>query len=125
MPGIDYHQLRRQIRMRQVLDLIGFRATWWRGPQLRGRCPIPGCCSNSGCSFSVHLTRQVYHCFACRSCGNALDLWAAVHSLSIHQAAVDLCRVANLDPPWLTSFGAISTRCRLPDVPFRAPSRNR
>ena len=41
MPGIDYHQLRQQIRMRQVLDLIGFQATWRRGPQLRGRAPSP------------------------------------------------------------------------------------
>ena len=124
MPGIDYHQLRQQIRMRQVLDLIGFQATWRRGPQLRGRCPIPGCRSTSGRSFSVHLTRQVYHCFACRSCGNVLDLWAAIYTLSIHQAAVDLCRVTNLDPPWLTTVSRISTACRLPDVPFRAPSRN-
>jgi DNA primase len=125
MPGIDYHQLRQQIRMRSVLDLIGFRATWRRGTQLRGRCVIPGCCSTSDRSFSVHLTRQVYHCFACGSCGNALDLWAAVHSLSIHQAAVDLCRVTSLDLPWLPRFSAVSTRARLPDVPFRAPSRNR
>lgn len=126
MPGIDYHQLRRQISMVQVLDLIGFQAIWQRGAQqLRGPCPVPGCYSASGRSFSVHLTRQIYHCFACRSSGNALDLWAAVHGLSIHQAAADLCRVANLDPPWLTAFSTVSTCCLLRDVPFRAPSRNR
>lgn len=124
MPGIDYQKLRRQISMRQVLDLIGFQATWQRDAQLRGPCLVPGCCATSGRSFSVHLMRQVYHCFACHSCGNALDLWAAVHSLSLHQAAVDLCRATNLDPPWLPSGGAISTRRRPHDVPFRAPSRN-
>jgi len=124
MPGIDYHQLRRQIRMRHVLDLIGFQATWQRGPQLRGPCPISGCCSTSGRSFSVHLTRQVYHCFACRSSGNVLDLWAAIHTLSIYQAAVDLCHVANLDPPWLTTVSRISTVRPLSAVPCRAPSRN-
>ena len=124
MPGIDYHQLRRQIRMRQVLDLIGFQAAWQRGPQLRGQCPIPGCCSTSGRSFSAHLTRQVYHCFACRSSRNVLDLWAAIHTLSIYQAAVDLCHVANLDPPWLPAVSQLSAARRLPDVPSRAPSRN-
>ncbi len=124
MPGIDYQQLRRKLHMRQVLDLIGFQATWRRGPQLRGQCPIPGCRSASGRSFSVHLTRQVYHCFACRSCGNMLDLWAAIYTLSIYQAALDLCRVTNLDPPRLTAFSAVSTRCQPRDVPFRAPSRN-
>jgi DNA primase len=124
MPGIDYQHLRRQIRMRQVLELIGFQATWQRGPQLRGRCPIPGC-STSRRSFSVHLTRQVYRCFACRSSGTVLDLWAKIYTLSIYQAAVDLCRVTNLDPPWLTTASPISTARRLPDVASRAPSRNR
>ncbi len=124
MPGIDYHQLRRRIRMRQVLDLIGFQATWRRGPQLRGQCPILGCRSASGRSFSVHLTRQVYHCFACRSCGNVLDLWAAIYGLSIHQAAIDLCRVTNLDPPWLTAISRIPIPRRHPQVPSSAPSRN-
>ncbi len=125
MPGIDYQRLRQQITMRQVLDLIGFQATSRHGPQLRGTCPVSNCRSTSGHSFSVHLTRQVYHCFACRSCGNALDLWAAVHSLSIHQAALDLSRVANLDPPWLTASSILSTRYQLRAVPSRAPSRNR
>ena len=73
MPGIDYPELRRQITMREVLDLIGFQPTSHRGPQLRGPCLIPSCPSTSDRSFSVHLTRQVYHCFACRSRGNALD----------------------------------------------------
>ena len=125
MPGIDYQRLRQQITMRRVLDLIGFQATSRQGPQLRGTCPVPNCCSTSDRSFSVHLTRQVYHCFACRSCGNALDLWAAVYGLSIHQAAMDLCRVTHLDPPRLTASSTLSTRCQLRDVPFRAPSRNR
>jgi len=125
MPGIDYQRLRQQVTMRQVLDLIGFQATSRQGPQLRGTCPVPSCRSISGRSFSVHLTRQVYHCFACHSCGNALDLWAAVYGLSIHQAAVDLCRMANLDPPRLTASSTLSTRWQLREVPFRAPSPNR
>jgi len=33
MPGIDYQRLRQQITMRQVLDRIGFQATWQRGPR--------------------------------------------------------------------------------------------
>ena len=97
MPSIDYEQFRRNIRMREVLDLIGFQAASRRGPQLRGRCPIPGCGSTSGRSFSVHVARQVYHCFACHSSGNALDLWAVVHNLPIYQAALDLCRAMKLD----------------------------
>ena len=122
MPGIDYRQLRQQITMSQVLSLLGFQPTSGHGPQLRGPCPIPACRSASDHSFSVHLARQVYHCFACRSRGNALDLWAAVRSLPIYQAALDLCHVTNLDPPWLPTSRLIPT---LRGVPSRASSRNR
>lgn len=125
MPGIDYRQLRSRIRMRQVLDLIGFQPSSCHGPQLRGPCPIPGCCSASPGAFSVHLTRQVYHCFACRSHGNALDLWAAVRGLPLHEAALDLCRVTNLDPPWLDASSSATGHHQPNRVPFRASSRNR
>ena len=125
MPGIDYHQLRSQISMREVLDRIGFQPTWQHNPQLRGRCPIPGCRGPSGRSFSVHLTRQVYHCFACHSHGNALDLWAAVRGLSLHPAAVELCRVLNLAPPWLPVSPSNSIPRPPRAVPSRVSSRNR
>jgi len=125
MPGIDYHQVRRQVSMTQVLDLLGFQATGRRGPQLRGACPIPGCCSTSNRTFSVHLTRQVYRCFACDSHGNPLDLWASVHSLPLHTATVDLCRTAGLPLPWLPNSSTTSTVSQPQSVPSRAPSRNR
>jgi DNA primase len=118
MPGIDYRQLRRLVSMAQVLELIGFRATWRRGARLRGVCPIPGCPSRSGRAFSVHLERQLYHCFACRSHGNALDLWAAVRRLALHPAAVALCHAVDLIPPQLPAQRP-SRR-----VAFRASPRN-
>lgn len=125
MPGIDYHQLRQQVSMHGVLDLIGFQPSWCRGPQLRGRCPIPDCPSTSHRAFSVHLVRQVYHCFACRSHGNALDLWAAVRRLPLHEATLDLCRTFNLVPPRLPP----PRLTHVPDQPVfvapRASSRNR
>ena len=124
MPGIDYHQLRQQITIGQVLDLIGFHSVWRRGSQLRGPCPILGCCSTSNRSFSVHLTRQVYQCFACRSHGNALDLWAAISGLPIHQAALDLCHVTNLDPTWLPASHLTPSLRQSHRVPFCAPARN-
>lgn len=124
MPGIDYHQVRQQVSMTQVLGLIGFQAAWRRGPQLRGPCPIPGCRSSSHRAFSVHLTRQVYHCFACRSHGNHLDLWAAVRRLPLHPAAVDLCGTAGLPLPWPPTSSTASTVSEHQPVPFRAPSRN-
>jgi DNA primase len=124
MPGIDYQQLRRQISMREVLDLIGFQPTSRRGLQLRGPCPIPGCYSASDRSFSVHLARQVYHCFACRRHGNALDLWAAFRRLSLPHAALDLCRIATIAPPWLPAAPITPPTCQPRRVPLRAPLRN-
>jgi DNA primase len=124
MPGIDYHQLRQQVSMTQVLDLIGFQPTRRHGPQLRGPCPIPGCCSSSRRAFSVHLTRQVYHCFACGSHGNPLGLWAAVRRLPLHPAAIDLCRTGGIPLPRLPNSSTTSTVSEPQSVPFRAPSRN-
>jgi DNA primase len=124
MPGIDYRQLRQQITIARVLDLIGFQPGWQHRSQLRGPCPIPGCRSSIR-SFSVQLTGQIYHCFACHSHGNALDLWAAVRGLSLHQAAVDLCRVTNLDLPRLPASRFIPTTGQPPRVPFRASLGNR
>jgi DNA primase len=123
MPGIDYHRLREQITMRQVLDLIGFRATWQRGSQHRGPCPIPDCLSNSNRPFSAHLGRQCYHCFACRSHGNPLDLWAAIRHLPLHQAAVDLCQRIQIPLPRLSS-SLSPTPSQSRRVPSRASSRN-
>lgn len=125
MPGIDYHRLRQQITMGRVLDLIGFQPVWRHSPQLRGSCPIPGCDSASDRSFSVHLARQVYHCFACCSHGNALDLWAAVCGLPLHDAALALCQTVDIILPWLPICDLIPTPRRSRPVASRAPSRNR
>jgi DNA primase len=124
MPGIDYRRLRQQVSMAQVLDLLGFQATRRQGDQLRGACPIPGCSSRSGYSFSVHLTRQVYRCFACRSHGNPLDLWAAVHRLPFHAAALNLCQTISLIPPWLTDGHLRSKPNQSRHIPSRPPSPN-
>jgi len=41
MPGIDYQQLRRQLHMRQVLDLIGFQATGGEVLSFAAGVPFP------------------------------------------------------------------------------------
>jgi DNA primase len=122
MPGLNYRQLRQQISIGQVLDLIGFLPTWQRGPQLRGRCPLPGCSSTSAQPFSVHLDQHVYRCFVCRSHGNALDLWVAIRGLSLHQAALELCQILHLDPPWLPAGRRAPRPTR--QASFRTPPRN-
>jgi DNA primase len=87
--------------MTTVLKLLRFEPIRARGDQLRGACLVHDSQSPRSRSFSVNLQRGRYQCFRCGSRGNALELWAAVHQLPLHAAAVDLCRRAGVDIPWL------------------------
>jgi DNA primase len=103
MPGIDLRQVRWQITIQQVLDLLNFVPTARSGPRLRGPCPIHGDSRLQSRGFSVNLSCHRYRCFRCRSAGTQLDLWAAVHGLSIYAAAKDLCQRLGIPIPYLTS----------------------
>ena len=101
MPGIDLRQVRREIAIQQILDLLGFAPTARHGPRLRGPCPIHGDSQPQSRVFSVHLGCHRYRCFRCHSAGTQLDLWAAVHRLGIHAAAKDLCDRLGIPVPYL------------------------
>jgi DNA primase len=101
MPGIDYAQLRRQVHLGQVLDLLDFVPTQHQENQVRGPCPVHGSHTPRSRSFAAHLGRHCWQCFVCGAGGNALDLWAAVTRLPLYQAALDLCRRLHLEVPWL------------------------
>jgi len=92
MLRIDLRQVRREITIQQVLDLLDFTPTRRRGARVRGPCPIHGDCRPESVVFSAHLGCHRYRCFRCHATGTQLDLWAAVHRLSIYAAARDLCR---------------------------------
>ena len=101
MPGIDFNVLRNEIGIDQVLDLLEFQPSSRSGDQLRGPCPVHGSSSDQSRSFSVNLTKGRYYCFKCNSKGNQLELWAAVHRISVYQAALDLCKAIGRDVPWI------------------------
>lgn len=103
MPGIDLRQVRHKVTIQQVLDLLGFVPTARHGLRLRGPCPIHGDLRSQSRIFSVHLGCHRYRCFRCHSAGTQLDLWAAVHNLSIYAAAGDLCRRLGIAIPYLPS----------------------
>ena len=52
--------------------------------------------------FVIQHNDYYYH--KCQSKGNQLELWAAVHKLSIYQAAMDLCRALGRDVPEITRW---------------------
>ena len=102
MPSIDFAELRAQVTMGQVLELLCYEPHTKSGGQVRGPCPIHGSTSKTSRIFSANLQRNVFQCFKCEAQGNQLDLWAQVHDLSLYDAALDLCSKLNIDPPTLS-----------------------
>jgi hypothetical protein len=78
MPAIDYRRAQTQLRLAEVLELIGYRPRSRHGPQWRGPCPLHGSRSATSRAFAAHLGKNLFHCFRCGAGGNALDLWAAL-----------------------------------------------
>lgn len=104
MPGVDYEEVRRQITMSEVLQLVGFAAQRVRGDQQRGPCPVHGSSRPDSCTFSVNLQLGRYQCFKCGSRGNVLELWSAVRGISVYAAAVELCERLGKPIPWKTRW---------------------
>ena len=70
MPGIDYARLREEIRIEQVVELLGFVAIEVAGDERRGPCPIHGSGSPTSRSFSANVRKQTFVCFKCGAAGN-------------------------------------------------------
>ena len=94
---IDYGELKRRIRLRALLESLGWTSTVGRGDQLRGPCPLPACSSNNGGGskaakkcFSVHVGKNVYRCFGCGCGGNVLDFWQAYSGKSLRESAIEM-----------------------------------
>jgi transposase len=98
-PAVDFAFLREQVTVEQVLRHLGFfDQLRGRGPQRRGVCPVHGQPSDRQRTLSVHLAKNVFHCFeaSCAAQGNVLDLWAAVRHLPLYEAALDLAATFHL-----------------------------
>jgi DNA primase len=104
MPGVDFQLLRERIAMQEVLELLQFEPTARVGDQWRGPCPVHGSRNPRSRSFSVNVRLGRYHCSACGSRGHALELWSAVHSVSLYAAAMELCELLGREPPWVTRW---------------------
>ena len=97
---LDFVHVKRQLPMARVLDQLGLTARLrGSGPQRRCTCPIHRGDAR-GRTFSVNLAEQVFQCFEpkCGQKGDVIDLWAAVHGLSLRAAALDLVRTFGLEP---------------------------
>ncbi len=97
---LDFAHLKRQLPLAQVLDHLGLAARLrGSGPQRRGACPIHRG-DGRGRTFSVNLDDNVFHCFdkGCGKKGDIIDLWAALHGLSLRAAGQDLVQTFHLEP---------------------------
>jgi DNA primase len=101
MPLVDFRQARAQVRLAEVLRLLGWSARTRVGAQLRGACPVHRSQSATSQVFAAHLERGLWQCFRCGAAGNALDLWAQVTGQGIYQAVVDLYGRLGRALPWL------------------------
>jgi DNA primase len=105
MPAIDFAELRRQVRLGQVLELLHFEVVARWGAHVRGPCPVHGSTRPHSRVFAADLERRCWHCFRCGAGGNALDLWLAVTKQPVYAGALDLCSRLGLQVPWLRSAG--------------------
>jgi transposase len=97
---LDFAHLKAQLPIGRLLDHLGLTARLrGAGPQRRCACPIHRG-DGRGRTFSANLADNVYQCFdaSCRSKGDVIDLWAAVHHLTVRAAALDLVHTFDLEP---------------------------
>ena len=103
MPLLDFRQARQEIRLAEVLGLLGWRARTRSGVQVRGPCPVHGSTSPGSRSFSANLKHNIWRCFVCNTSGNALDLWARVTHREPYPALLDLYQQLGRPVPLLAT----------------------
>lgn len=100
MTLLDYAALRQQVSLRQTLALLAYQPTHRQGSQWRGPCLLARHAEHADAErcFCVQVDRHLFYCFVCRRGGNQLDLWAAIHHLTLPAAALDLWQRMGLEP---------------------------
>lgn len=96
---VDFAHVKSQLSLTQVLDHLGLLTRLrGSGPQRRGACPLHRG-DGRGRTFSVDLDANVFQCFAkeCGQKGDVIDLWSALHGVSLREAALDLVRTFGLE----------------------------
>lgn len=95
---LDYRDLKVRIRLKDLLEELGWQSIEGRGAQLRGPCPLPACQSrksnksqaSEARSFSVNIEQNIYRCFRCSSSGSVLDFWRSYRAMALYEAAKEL-----------------------------------
>jgi CHC2 zinc finger len=97
---LDFAHVKKQLPMTRVFEHLGIAGRLkGAGPQKRCACPIHRA-DGRGRTCSVNVRDNVFHCFeaSCQKKGDVIDFWAALHSLSLRDAALDLVRTFGVEP---------------------------
>ena len=98
MRWVDFSAVKQAVSLEAVLRHYRIPALRHHRDQLQGCCPIHG--GQRDDSFRVHLTRNIFQCFACHARGNVLDFVAAMERCSIREAALRLQQRFAVRPRW-------------------------
>jgi len=96
---LDFHELRSQVSVLDVLALVSWEPVSRKNSQLRGPCPVHRSKNTTSRSFAVNTEKNVYHCFGCGSQGNQLDLAKALFGKELYATARELCHRLGIEPP--------------------------
>jgi DNA primase len=113
----DFARVRMEASFEQILDRYGVRALG-RGAKRMALCPFH---AERTPSCSIHLGRNVFHCFGCGAKGSVLDFIAQIESVSISEAAArieEICGVRG-DGPSLQTTRVIAEIREPSDRPLR------
>lgn len=85
---VDFSAVKQTVSLEVVLRHYQIPGLRRHRDQLQGCCPIHQ--GQRDDSFRVHLTKNIFQCFACHAHGNVLDFVAAMEQCSIREAALRL-----------------------------------
>ena len=100
----DFAAVKQAVTLEAVLRHYQIPGLRLHRDQLQGCCPIHRGQRND--SFRVHLTKNIFQCFACQAHGNVLDFVVAMEQCSIREAALRLQQWFGIRPSVLRLYPA-------------------
>jgi len=104
----DFAAVKQAVTLEAVLRHYQIPGLRLHRDQLQGCCPIHRGQRND--SFRVHLTKNIFQCFACQAHGNVLDFVVAMEQCSIREAALRLQQWFGIRPSGLRLYPAAAGR---------------
>src|SRR5690348_17121032 len=92
---LDFTALRRRARFGTVLDHYGLKPTG-TGVQRFILCPFH---QETTASCSIHLAKQIFHCFGCDAKGTIIDFVAMMERINLQAAAITLSAICEIEKP--------------------------